>query len=73
MKQQYTLYGTAKTGYIHKSDVSDKKLKAQAIVNPKQTYTYTEMIQNINKLKETYPGLISTVGYSVERRRIPFV
>src|SRR5699024_445336 len=66
--------GESQTGYIYKRDVTDK-FNAKSIVNPRQTYTYSEMVRDIKELEKTYPGLISTevIGKSVHNRNIHLV
>lgn len=64
--------GKAQTGYIHKNDVIIGSLKAKSIVNPKQVYTYEQMVKDIKALEKAYPGLVTSeiIGKSVDNRNI---
>ena len=59
-------------GYISKSDVTANIMVAKNIVNPKTTYTYEMMQDDIEQLKAQYPGLITSkvIGKSVDGRNI---
>ncbi|SEP83150.1 Zinc carboxypeptidase [Virgibacillus subterraneus] len=67
--------GKTHTGYIHKNDVVDEMDDIGPIVNPKTVYSYNQMVSDITKLKNAYPGIIRTnvIGKSVEGRDIPLV
>ena len=59
-------------GYIAKKDVNVNIMRAKNIVNPKTTYTYEIMQQDIAQLEKQYPGLITSkvIGKSVDGRNI---
>ncbi|MFC0013767.1 MULTISPECIES: M14 family metallocarboxypeptidase [Allobacillus] len=67
--------GKPKTGYISKSDIIDNQIKPRSFVNPKQVYSYRDMVTDINQLEQHYSGLINTevIGKSVEGRNIYLV
>lgn len=51
---------------------SERASAQSYIVNPNQTYTYTKMVKDINKLEKAYPDLVNVkiVGKSEYRRNI---
>ena len=64
--------GERKQGFIHNNDVVIGSLSTKEIVNPKQEYTYEQMVRDIKALEDTYPGLVSSevIGKSVDNRDI---
>ncbi|MFG6114127.1 M14 family zinc carboxypeptidase [Halobacillus sp. MO56] len=69
------LDGNRHIGYIHKNDVVDKMIDIGPIVNPKTIYSYNQMVKDITKLRNAYPGVIRTdvIGKSVEGRNLYLV
>lgn len=52
--------GKAQTGYIHVNDVGTASELAalRTIVNPRQVYSYNQMVSDIKQLQRAYPDLI---------------
>ena len=66
---------SGRTGYVLKREVDYHLQVAKDIVQPKQVYTYDDMIRDLDLLKQQYPNLLSleTIGTSVEGRKIQAV
>lgn len=71
MGDWYKINVLGREGYVYSNAVkATPKQYYKNIVNPFQTYSYNQMVKDINSLKEMYPGIISTkvIGKSVDGR-----
>lgn len=59
-------------GYVRQTEVTLTKPVARDVVQPKRTYSYDDMVQDIRILQMMYPGLIQTqvIGQSVDGRNL---
>ncbi|WP_273124346.1 M14 family metallocarboxypeptidase [Bacillus weihaiensis] len=59
-------------GFVLRSEMIIHQSFNSDIVDPRQVYSYKEMVADINELKATYPGLIQTkvIGKSVDGRNL---
>lgn len=67
----YRVFVSGREGFLYHTAVTPKSLPKD-VVNPYQTYSYGQMIQDMNALKNMYPDLISTqvIGQSVDGRNL---
>ncbi len=65
----YEINYAGRRGYISKSSVEMETFK---LVNPRQNYSYNQMVSDLHSLKVMYPDLIQliTIGKSVDGRDI---
>ncbi|MCL6585021.1 MAG: M14 family metallocarboxypeptidase [Anoxybacillus sp.] len=67
----YKIAVAGKIGYVPKRFVTDT-IDSRGVVNPNQTYTYEQLMKDLNRLQTFYPDLIQVqiIGKSVEGRNI---
>lgn len=68
----YSINLSGREAFIYGQNVKITKRFNENIVNPKQTYTYEQLVNDIKKLELAHPGLIKSyvIGNSVDGRKI---